>query len=156
MQLTLIKQISKNYSRHPLQKAQTQFCVVAAGTVLIGCLSSAASWHGLLREQGNTDHFYTRTELYLYTLRLQGCPRAGEAITDRGRGWTLNLASEAPLWTHRTLDKGAQHEEMGGSLLNFTSQRNESQAPSKSTAKVPFLLQGFLLQAVKTRMKDKF
>lgn len=58
VQLTLIKQISKNYSLHPLQKGLAQFCVVAAGAVLIGCLSRAASWHGLLREQGDTEHLY--------------------------------------------------------------------------------------------------
>lgn len=51
----------------------------------------------------------------------------------------MTLASEAPLLTHRTLGKGAQHEEMGGSLLHCSSQRNESQALYKSTAKVPFL-----------------
>lgn len=67
----------------------------------------------------------------------------------------MTLASEAPSRTHRTLGKGVQHEEIGESLLHCSSQYNESQAPSKSTAKVPFLLQGFLPQAVR-RVKDNF
>lgn len=43
----------------------------------------------------------------------------------------------------------------GVGVSYIAAQHNESQAPSKPTAKVPFLLQGFLLQAVH-RMKDKF
>lgn len=95
-------------------------------------------------------HLYTETEV----TGLPGYSRGGNHRQRERLGSELGFRS-SPV-DPQDSGQGAQHEEMSGSLLHCSSQCNESQAPSKSTAKVPFLLQGFLLQAVKTRVKDKF
>lgn len=69
-------------------------------------------------------------------LRLQGCPRAGEAIAGGGRGRAVTSTPEAPLRAHVTLGKVAWCEEVGGSLSYGSSHHNEIQAPLKSMAKV--------------------